>query len=1111
MRKFLPTVRLLFLIALMSLPQTNAFSQRVAFLNEKNTAENANQEKRKSLQNLLFDIETDFQVSFNYDDDLIKDLQVTAQRPAIPEDQLDDFLAKLLQPFKLKFVKENNRYLIIHDEKEDIKRVEKLNYDNNLGHPGKTPDKYTVSSLKNRLPGNLAAPLDKTISGKVVDLTDNLPLPGVNVVVKNTTLGGVTDVEGNYKLSLPDDAQILVFSSVGYETEEVAIDNRSVINISLSPDIQSLQEIVVVGYGTQKKSDVTGAISSVSSKEVKELPVVSASEALQGRVAGLDVVSNGGRPGEGVTVRIRGERSFRAGNSPLYVVDGIPMGGGINEINPNDIASIEVLKDASATAIYGSRGANGVVLITTQRGEAGKAIVTYDTYYGQSERYGRIDMMNGAEYAAFKQAAGVDLEPWEEEALSQGFSTDYQNLVYRTGHRQDHQLSVSGGNEKTKFYLSGNYYNEKGIVHKSGYDRYAFRVNVDHQLNDRIKFGTSSLISRSIQDWGVHPVWAASGLNPLSSPYNEDGTVNFSPDGDGVHTNPLASIVGETEDQRKITRIFSSAYGELKILDGLLYRLNVGTDYSSYRRGVFESSFSNSGGTSEAGWNANNEFEYTVENILNYSKAFGPHALTVTGLYSIQKHEKEFIELSVQGLPYETQRFYNLGSANEVTDRGSDLSEWGLMSAMGRIQYSLSDRYLATLTLRADGSSRLAEGHKWGYFPSAALAWRVIEEGFMQNQELLNDLKLRVSYGVIGNTGINPYQTQGTLDRTIYAFGEVPGFGYWPGDIINPDLKWESTASFNVGLDFALLRNRISGSAEFYQQNTSDLLLNRQLPSGTGFTQILQNIGKTRNTGVELTLSTTPVDIEDGFQWTLDMNFFANREEIVELYAGPTDDIGNEWFIGHPIDVWYDFQKEGIWQTNEETEAESYQANPGEIKVEDQDDNGVINGDDRVIVGTPRPKWSGGLTNRFSYRGFDLSVLLFTRQGQTIYSNIHQSVNRFQARHNNLDVDYWTPDNPTNNFPQPVNGQSQRYLSTLYYYDGSFVKIRNITLGYDVPPSLLSKTLLSGLRVYVSAQNPLVFNQQMQSVSIDPEANGSLGINEVPLSRLFLVGLNAKF
>lgn len=1102
-------VRTLIVILLVSGWGSKCYSQQLASSKTWVNSSSSQAEQEKALSEVLSDLQSRFGVLFNYNPRVVENQWVLPEKVPGKAGDMEKLLKGYLTPLKLKYEKLGKNYYLIYQEraKKKIRKIDKSPLGSDLYQEVNRPDQ--LQKLRNKGVSTLQF-IEKTVTGKVIDLADNSPLPGVNVVVKNTTIGGVTDVDGNYKLSLPDDAEVLVFSSVGYETEEIEIGNRAIINISLSPDIQSLQEIVVVGYGTQKKSDVTGAISSVSSKEIKELPVVSASEALQGKVAGLDVVSNGGRPGEGVTVRIRGERSFRAGNNPLYVVDGIPMGGGINEINPNDIASIEVLKDASATAIYGSRGANGVILITTQRGEAGKAIVTYDTYYGQAERYGRIDMMNGAEYAAFKTAAGASLEPWEEEALSRGFSTDYQDLIYRTGHRQNHQLSVSGGNEKTKFYLSGNYYNEKGIIHKSGYDRYSFRVNVDHQLNDRIKLGTSSLISRSIQDWGVHPLWAGLSINPLSSPYNEDGTVNFSPDGDGIHTNPLTDIIGDTEDQRKITRIFSSAYGEVKILDGLSYRLNVGTDYSSFRKGVFESSFSKSGGTSEAAWEANNEFEYTVENILNYSKEFGPHALTVTGLYSIQKHEREEIELSVQGLPYETQQFYNLGSANEVTGRGSDLSEWGLMSVMGRLQYSLRDRYLATFTLRADASSRLAEGHKWGYFPSAALAWRVIEEGFMQNQQLLNDLKLRVSYGVIGNTGIDPYQTQGTLDRTIYAFGEEPAFGYRPGDIINPDLRWESTASFNAGIDFALLKNRVSGSAEVYQQNTSDLLLNRQLPSGTGFTRILQNVGKTRNTGVELTLSTTPVKIEDGFQWTLDMNFFANREEIVELYTGPTDDIGNEWFIGHPTDVWYDFQREGVWQTNEETEAESYQAKPGEIKVKDQDGNGVINGDDRVILGNPRPKWSGGLTNRFSYKGFDLSILLFTRQGQTIFSNVHQALNRLQVRHNNLNIDYWTPDNPTNRYPQPITSQSERYLSTLYYYDGSFVKVRNVTLGYDISQSLLRQTL-SGLRVYVSAQNPLVFSRQMQSVSIDPEAAETLKVGEVPLSRIFLVGLNVKF
>ncbi|MGB4398312.1 MAG: TonB-dependent receptor [Daejeonella sp.] len=985
------------------------------------------------------------------------------------------------------------------------------------------------------------------ITGKVV--SNGEPLPGVSVRLKGTDMGTTTGMDGSYTINVPENGGTLVFSFLGFITQEKTFTRASTINVTLIEDSQALDEVMVVGYGTQTKSQVTGAISSVSAKEISELPITNAQQALQGRAAGVEVLSSGNRPGDGVNVRIRGRRSFNAGNDPLYVVDGIPLSGGINDINPQDIQSMEILKDASSTAIYGSRGANGVIIITTKKGVPGKTSINFDSYYGVSEPISLYNIMDGQQFAEYKResrraigqyndadpvAADKALfEAIEQESLALGRSTDYQSYISKTGSIQNYQLGISGGSDKTRFSVSFNHFYDDGIQIGQNFNRDNLRVNLDQQINTKVKFGVSLLTSLNKQNIGSNPWGVTLRENPLGVPFDQSGNLLFRNTSDGAQTNPLLEVQENALiDENRRARIFASIFGEYKILDGLTYRLNFGPDYSVRRFGQFQASLTNArgNGTAFARTDNNQQFSYTVENILNYSKKFNKvHDLNVTGLFSVQKQRNEFSSIRASGLPYEYQLFYKLSSAPTIEGVDSDLNESGLLSYMGRINYGFKDKYLLTLTTRIDGSSKFAgetslfgDTKKYGFFPSVALAWRISEEPFMKDIGAIENLKLRASYGLTGNEGINPYATQGSLSRTTYSFGSTGAFGYRPNALVNEDLRWETTASTNIGLDFGLLNNRISGSMEVYEQDTYDLLMPRNLPFTSGFGSVLQNVGKSRNRGIEFTVSTVNIDKggDNGFQWTTDFNVNSNKEEIVEIYSGKKDDVGSLYFIGQPLTVYYDFEKLGIWQTDQAAEALKYKQKPGEIRVKDQNNDGVINALDRIILGSDIPKWSGGFTNRFAYKGVDLSVFVFARQGSMVRSSLYTSgVMALAGRYNNLNVDYWTPKNPTNAFPRPnQNQENPLYNSTLSYFDGSFIKVRNISLGYNVPTTFTNKLKLSTLRLYASAQNPFIFSQYGDN--LDPEQargrnNNREQTNEVgvgtPSVRQFLFGLNAKF
>lgn len=987
----------------------------------------------------------------------------------------------------------------------------------------------------------------QTVSGTVNAGDTEGPLEGVTIIVKGTTTGTYTDGEGKFSLTVPDLNATLVLSYVGYSTLEHPLEGNNSVSLTLQQDITSLDEVVVVGYGSQRKRDVTAAIASVSEKEITEIPVASTVQALQGRVAGVDIQAVGGRPGQQPEIRIRGNRSINADNNPLYVVDGIPLtdGGTAFDINPQDIASVEILKDAASTSIYGSRGANGVILITTKRGSQGKTTVTYDGFVGVSSVIRQVDMMNGQEFADLKRESRratpdfntseawrgeippdniVFDDPVELESIALGRTTNYQDEVLQNGLTQNHQLGIRGGNAKTKFLISANYYNEEGIIDNMDFTRYSIRLNLDHQVTDWLQLGTSSYINRTDQNWGSTSAWSeAIPNNPLGVPRDpETGELRFLPTNDGIRTNPLSELVpGAYIDERIFHTIFTSLYAQADITKGLTYRMTFGPEVRFRRRGLFRASETNAnrGGPADAQKENETTFSYTLENLITYDTDLGDSHLKVTFLQSIQDFQNDRLGLAIDNLPFDAQGFDNLGTGDITTvdltnndnTLGSFFQEWQLASFMARVNYDIAGKYLVQANVRADGSSRLAPGNKWAYFPGVSVGWRMIEEEFLSNVGWLQDLKLRASWGQVGNTSIDPYQTQGTLAPTFYNWDNSPAAGFRLNNLANQDLTWEKTATLDIGLDFSFFTGRINGSIDWYQANTTDLLLERALPITSGYRNILFNVGETQNTGIEVSIQTVNFDTPSGFRWTTQLNWFANTEEIVELSSGSEDDIANEWFIGEPINVFYDFEKVGIWQINEEEQARQFGDVPGEIKLDDVNGNGQYDGDDRKILGSNVPDWSGGLTNRFEYKGFDLSVFFFARVGHLVRSRFHDSNNSLFGRYNNLDVDYWTSTNPTNAFPRPnENQESPKYASTLSYFEGDFIKLRNATLGYNFSPAVAQSLGMNNLRVYVSAQNPWFASTYE---TFDPEAgdDAEVEVGDIPNSKLFLVGLNVQF
>jgi TonB-linked SusC/RagA family outer membrane protein len=1009
----------------------------------------------------------------------------------------------------------------------------------------------TVSLLAALLPATRAT--GQADPGRITGLvtTDgSMPVSGARVSILGTRVTAETNATGRYTLSTAPGTYRVRVSAIGFtptivDSVPVTAGRATPLDFQLKRQTVELEKVVVTGYGTQARRDVTGAIGSVSSEQIQQQVSTNAIESIKGRVPGVDIVSTGYNPGAGIKISVRGQRSIKASNDPLYVLDGVPIAGGIGDVNPGDIESIEVLKDASATAIYGSRGANGVVLVTTKRGANGKTRITYDTYVATQQATKKIDVFDALAYAEYKREAyraanaynaalctggapscpAADLASnaffaSELAALQAGVNTDWQSLIRRNGSQVNHQISVSGGNPVVTYSGSGNLMRQSGIILGQDYDRKTMRVNVESQGLARFRLGGSALVVRSVQNIGRGDGIYAETLadSPLSLAFDSAGAVIFKPTPDPQRDNPLSDVANHINENVR-TRVFGTLFATANLAEGLDYRVNFGPDLTYQRQGVFHGFETSSRQGSPADGMIRNDrtFDYTLDNILTYRRDLGSvHRVDATFLYSIEKQTAELDSLRSSGLPYESQLFYNLSSGSVVEAIGSNISQWALQSYMARLNYTFRDRYLLTLTGRLDGSSRLAEGKKYAFFPSVALGWRAVDESFGSSLGVLNSLKLRASYGRTGNTSVDPYQTQGGLTRSIYAWGSTSAFGYRPGTLPNPDLTWETTDQFDAGVDFGFWGSKLTGTFDAYRANTHDLLMDRQLPANTGYASITQNIGATRNTGIELSLTHQTLEGWHGLRWTNDVTYSKNKNEIVSLSNGAVDDVGNRWFIGQPINsvvdscttncVWYDYKMIGIWQTSEAAQAASYGAKPGEIKIQDANGDGKIDQSDRQILGNTYPTWTGSFNSRVDYGRVDLAVQLVTRQGFTIANIFHTDQSTLAGRYNGLAVNYWTPTNPSNTEPRPNKNQEfPTYGGSRAYEDGSFTRVRNITLGVTVPQGYIQRIGAESLRIYGTAQNPFTFTN---STALDPEGRANAG---VPAYRSLLIGANVGF
>ncbi len=998
------------------------------------------------------------------------------------------------------------------------------------------------------------------VSGVITSQTGE-PLAGVSITVKGGQGATTSSENGNFQLNVPANSTLML-SFVGYTAREIKVGSETAkLSVQMLTSKNELDQVVVVGYGTRRKSDITGAITSINEQSIKDVPAANLASALQGKGAGIDIRKNGGdsKPGATPNILIRGARSLSASNAPLIVVDGIPFNGSINDINQDDVTSVDILKDASSTAIYGSRGANGVILITTKRGRTGKPVLSYSTYVGQTDVAREFKLFNAGEFTVFKKWANINANPGkytglddpqfytngvfapaEVEGVRTGRNTDWQNLIYKKGIMTDHQLGITGGVDKTQYALSAGYFKQTGIYAGQSFERFTVKASVDQQVNPAIKIGLSSLNTYSIRKGeNASNMSYALRASPLTAPYDSAGRLlnDFIPGSSNQVWNPLADVLpGAAVEDRTRFGTFTTMYADVNLAPGLKYRLNAGAEINSETYGNFYATRTNyrRGAANSSSNRTSFNVSYTLENILTYDKTFGEHKLNFTGLYSIQDSKIRTNQFDNTNIAFDALAYYNPTYGSNLTGSGTD-PKWSIISYMGRLNYTFGNRYLLTATMRSDGSSRLAPGNKYHVFPSAAAAWNITNESFMKIP-VLSNLKLRASYGTVGNTAINPYQTLGSLSSVTYNYGQTVVTGAYLTSAGNNRLTWEYTSTANIGLDFGLLKNRISGSAEVYKQFTNNLLLGQSLPITSGIPNAtVRNIGKTQNTGIELQLSTVNIQGRDrkDFSWTSDLNFFINRGKITQLANGVTRDIGNGWFVGQPVGSYYDYKRLGIWQN---TPADSAAAKGyglsltgvtsviGTIKVADlngangKPDSKIDDTYDRIIIGSNQPKWEGGMTNRFGFGGFDLTVVAFARIGGIISSAIEggNGISTYAGTYNNVKVSYWTPTNNENRFPKPNTnptgtGGLPTYLSTLGYFDGSFVKIRSISLGYNFSPSIAQKIGGRSMRVYATSTDPFIlFSPYRKAGGLDPESAGTIGIDTPPL-RSFLLGLNVSF
>lgn len=1017
---------------------------------------------------------------------------------------------------------------------------------------------------------NISVQQDNVTTGRIID-ENGEPLIGVTVRVLKGNSGTVTDIDGNYSLRVAKGTQLKI-TYTGYKDQIIRAGGTA----QMQPDELNLNEVVVVGYGVQRKSDVTGALIRVGEKEMNERPVGNALEAMQGKAAGVDITSNE-RPGEIGNITVRGVRSINAQNSPLYVVDGIPLmsESGIETINPRDIQSIDILKDASATAIYGSRGANGVVLVTTKQGESGKAKVSYNgtMTFETLEDYSR--QMNSAEYIEWRRWSYYYMNPdrypradqptiendreiFKAEAdptawnnIMKGWeggtwdgskvpTFDWQDMVTQTGITHEHTLSVSGGNDKIKSYLSFGILDNKGTIRGQSYRRYSSKISVDAKPAKWFNLGANINGSYGLQQYGStassqgsllkglpsNLYYAATSEFPYAQPYDEDGNRITNPGGDDMVRN-IADEWKHSTNERRMFRVIASLYAQVDLgeiwepLNGLRYRLNFGPDFRYRRTGTFRDKESTSSQGQNHASNANNSnVSWTMDNLIYYNRDFGQHSLGLTLLESATKYRKEGSSLAANGIPYEPSMWNALDKSqiSQLSDWGTDLVERQLLSYMIRANYSFADKYLLTLSGRWDGASQLADGHKWAFFPSAALGWNMQQEDFLKDVSWICQLKLRLGVGVTGNSAIDPYQTKGGVASLFYPFGSSLQPGYAPSEPIvadgnlpmaNTALGWEKTTQWNLGIDFSFLKGRIGGVIDIYTSKTKDLLMQMSIPSINGYKNTWANIGETSNKGIDITLNTVNITNKD-FSWTTSLNVSYQKDKIDKLANGKEDDINNNLFIGEAINSLYDYQFGGIWQPEDAELMAKFNENgnkfsAGMIRPVDQNgDNRIDPNNDRVVIGNTNPHWILGMTNTFTYKGFDLSFMLYGRFGYKVSTGGEWQGGRYMQRA----INYYNENNHHSEYQKPIYniGGGDSYYKIAGYKDGGFIKVRNISLGYTFPKELISHLGVSNLRVYVQAKNPFRIYSAVKFLELDATQAYTSNWN-----RGWTIGLNLDF
>lgn len=1107
------------------------------FLNFTATYSQPSSGKKIAVKEALDKVSELFGTKFVYERATVRNKTTTVDVAAIKNQPLEDILKGILYPNNLLFLYvDKNHYTIVPKSS----RAETT-------QPSTNPSVEIPVNNATITTGN--NPLN--IKGSVIDSLTNKPLAGVTVSLKGTSTGDVTDNSGRFSINSRSASNpVLEFTMVGYEKKQLSVEGKTNVSIVLSASASGLGEVVVVGYGTQRKKDITGSVASIRESDIKATPIVSLDRAMQGRVSGVQVTTNTGRPGGSTTIRIRGTGSVNAGNEPLYVIDGYPTGD-LNSINPNDIESIDILKDASATAIYGSRGSNGVVIVTTKRGKANQSIIEFSNYYGIQSVRRKLPLLNAREYAEYLNESRVNggSQPYfngsnadQPLPASVGEGTDWQNEVFRKAPIQNYQLTFSGGESKTRYAISGSYYDQKGIVINSQYKRYTLRANLDRDISSWLKIGLSmqgarinSDAIRTDVDGGSLSGVTTTAVNylPVFPVYNSNG--NYFKDQTTLNPFPVdnpVAVANEIKNKFYSTRLLANTYAELTLARGLVLRSTLGGDIIDNKNNYYASrSTFISGNIGNASVFSDQFFSWLTENTLKYTRTFQQHSVTALVGYTMQESKYESVTANASNFNNDFAAYNNLGAGATLSTPASGATQWALISHLSRINYGFSNRYLLTLTARRDGSSRFGPTNKFGFFPSGAFAWRVINESFMSNQKLFQDIKFRISYGLTGNQEIGDYRFLPAFGSVSYIYGAPTGaryIGTVPGGISNQDLRWEKNAQLDIGVDIGFLNNRIRITADYYNKRTSDLLFDVNIPLTTGFSTALKNIGSVENKGWELEVSTANID-NPGFSWRTDFNIASNKNKILKLDGRPEflSGLGSGHLqisnpilmrVGIPLGSFYGRVMDGIFQSQAEIDKSGQKsAKPGDIRYIDLNNDGVINDNDRTIIGNGYPKLIGGLNNTINIKEFEISFFFNGSYGSKILNLTRFDLYSLNGQQQAKDiVNRWTPANPSNAIPRANIAGGQKILSTFQVEDGSYLRLKNISIGYNLPQNLIKRFALSSFKIYIAAQNLLTFTKY---TGFDPEVNfrgnnsisQSLDYGSYPAAKTILFGINMNF